>query len=1293
MLDTGAQISVVTDLKLLHNYTSNITRNITAANMGTLNTMGEGILILRLSNNVVVQFPAVYSEETPSNILSVMQLTAKQKITVDFYQRKMLVQDHNINIDIIHRNGFYWLSSEYLVLNETNIHSPADDDSPVSISLCHIRENTVPKKKWSLEFIHNLLAHVNIKQIRKSISNGDIRFIKLEDIDWSDMNSFTCQYCNIGKGKFHDHFTDSRDVYMKKFKKFEYLHTDIMGPFREDNTIPPNYLITFSDEVTKYRWIFPMSLASEHQVSAIMRKLISNIRTQQGVRVKEILMDQGSQYTGRMVRDLLDEFGIEGKYTSTGDKRSNGVAERLNRTLLDDARTLLASANLPEFLWYDAAEFAVIVRNSMHMRKLDGSPNMAAGLGGIAINKILPFGQPVVVYYNTGKKTLPRGKIVYALHPAKQSYGYTFYDPSSKQTMETTNYKIINTIQGDYLNSEENLDTLNQVDDIVRQRSNDPSTDSQRHITHRNQREQDYISQERDPTDEPQQPESDSTETHGNYLRTHKNEFQKGIATHTLGKDSRYPVRNSSDVPSQSPQEVQETLPVALSPASPPNNIFISQERLMEEEARSVKHPTKHVPAENGKRPAQRDELGVSTKRPNTKASPEQCSPIPEHLSHNDDTTDTSSLNEEERRSLYDKLSAKYRDSSIELQSTDSLYGGGGSDIGDLSNPDKQIMGIISCTKTELKINDSKSDQNHEHQIDAIVNMLIQENPVQTYDNIKHENRVKIPLVNSLKMVRSLPNTKIDRSLSYSQAITKNSNHQEREAFKEAYDSEIAQLMRRGTWDTTEVDIKSIEPHKLLNTMFIFTTKRDGRKKCRLVVRGDLQHWSTYEKHLESNTIHHYALMTILSVALEENMIVKQLDITAAYLYADLKEELYIRTPPHMKMPNKAFRLRKSLYGLKQSGANWYGTITSFLKERCGLKEDKIWSCVFTKEPPLSIIVCIFVDDIIVTGKDTQEIERFLEQLRSTYETKLVHDGKMGEDGTARYDILGLDLEYKRNGYMKFGMLDILSHKLPLLNLPLREGSRYNQAPVSSSSEPPKVDKNLYVTEKDYKSNVKKLQQVVGLLSYVAHKFRFEALYHVNVLAQYQLYPTDEVMKWANESVQYFWNTKEKRLVWTKNKTPVDYEFTIISDASDRCEPEGKSRLGWFYEIYGHKISARSTKSSYVCDSSTGAEICAMKEATKFDFAISALLFTLTGKRPRVRLLSDNKPALGRITNPNSTVSPFKPTFTRTMELREKHNEGLCDFTYIPTEQNVADILTKVLSAKRFNRLTNGWLI
>ncbi|BAP72447.1 transposon Ty1-H Gag-Pol polyprotein [Kluyveromyces marxianus] len=105
---------------------------------------------------------------------------------------------------------------------------------------------------------------------------------------------------------------------------------------------------------------------------------------------------------------------------------------------------------------------------------------------------------------------------------------------------------------------------------------------------------------------------------------------------------------------------------------------------------------------------------------------------------------------------------------------------------------------------------------------------------------------------------------------------------------------------------------------------------------------------------------------------------------------------------------------------------------------------------------------------------------------------------------------------------MKFRMLDILSHKLPLLNLPLREGSRYNQVPVSSSSEPPKVDKNLYVTEKDYKSNVKKLQQVVGLLSYVAHKFRFEALYHVNVLAQYQLYPTEEVMRWANELTQYF---------------------------------------------------------------------------------------------------------------------------------------------------------------------------
>ncbi|MCV2528163.1 siphovirus Gp157 family protein, partial [Melissococcus plutonius] len=62
-----------------------------------------------------------------------------------------------------------------------------------------------------------------------------------------------------------------------------------------------------------------------------------------------------------------------------------------------------------------------------------------------------------------------------------------------------------------------------------------------------------------------------------------------------------------------------------------------------------------------------------------------------------------------------------------------------------------------------------------------------------------------------------------------------------------------------------------IDPKKVINSMFIFNKKRDGTHKARFVARGDIQHPDTYDSDMQSNTVHHYALMTSLSLALDNN--------------------------------------------------------------------------------------------------------------------------------------------------------------------------------------------------------------------------------------------------------------------------------------------------------------------------------------------------------------------------------------------------------------------------------------
>ncbi|KAJ1052934.1 hypothetical protein FZC27_7784g2358 [Saccharomyces cerevisiae] len=128
-------------------------------------------------------------------------------------------------------------------------------------------------------------------------------------------------------------------------------------------------------------------------------------------------------------------------------------------------------------------------------------------------------------------------------------------------------------------------------------------------------------------------------------------------------------------------------------------------------------------------------------------------------------------------------------------------------------------------------------------------------------------------------------------------------------------------------------------------------------------------------------------------------------------------------------MNDKLIRLKKSLYGLKQSGANWYETIKSYLIKQCGMEEVRGWSCVFKNS---QVTICLFVDDMILFSKDLNANKKIITTLKKQYDTKIINLGE--SDNEIQYDILGLEIKYQRGKYMKLGMENSLTEKIPKLN-------------------------------------------------------------------------------------------------------------------------------------------------------------------------------------------------------------------------------------------------------------------
>nr|GEY17725.1 putative reverse transcriptase, RNA-dependent DNA polymerase [Tanacetum cinerariifolium] len=93
--------------------------------------------------------------------------------------------------------------------------------------------------------------------------------------------------------------------------------------------------------------------------------------------------------------------------------------------------------------------------------------------------------------------------------------------------------------------------------------------------------------------------------------------------------------------------------------------------------------------------------------------------------------------------------------------------------------------------------------------------------------------------------------------------------------------------------------------------------------------------WIFIVKYKPDGIVERYKARVLLSVASNQGWPLYQFDVKNAFLHEELKGEVYMEAPPgfseHFK-PGEACRLKKSLYGLKQSPRAWFGRFTLAMK-------------------------------------------------------------------------------------------------------------------------------------------------------------------------------------------------------------------------------------------------------------------------------------------------------------------------------------------------------------------------
>nr|GEU58208.1 ribonuclease H-like domain-containing protein [Tanacetum cinerariifolium] len=324
----------------------------------------------------------------------------------------------------------------------------------------------------------------------------------------------------------------------------------------------------------------------------------------------------------------------------------------------------------------------------------------------------------------------------------------------------------------------------------------------------------------------------------------------------------------------------------------------------------------------------------------------------------------------------------------------------------------------------------------------------------------------------------------------------------------EAMNQEIEALNNNNTWEITKLP----NGRKAICRKWIFKVKYKAngevkRFKERLVAKGFGQKEGIDYEETFFPVVKIVTVRCLLIVDVRNKRSVYQLDVNNVFLYGELTKDVYMQLPDgyFTDNDNKVCKLTKSLYGLKQAPRRWNEKLTLILNEN-GFILSKSDTSLYTKSNnKVFIILLVYVDDIIVTRNNENEIIKFKEYLSSMFDSK--------DLGKLKY-FLGIEVLKTKDGMC-------LNQKKYCLELLLKYGMLACKPAKASIPDQSKKRKDKTEPIIDHAiGNITYYQKIVGKLVYLSMTRPYIA-YVVHNLSQFMHAPCQSHLKLAFHVLRY----------------------------------------------------------------------------------------------------------------------------------------------------------------------------
>lgn len=521
------------------------------------------------------------------------------------------------------------------------------------------------------------------------------------------------------------------------------------------------------------------------------------------------------------------------------------------------------------------------------------------------------------------------------------------------------------------------------------------------------------------------------------------------------------------------------------------------------------------------------------------------------------------------------------------------------------------------------------------------------------------------------------------------------------EHWRNACMEELGALETNKTWEVIE-DPGNVN---VLGGKWVFTVKpmADSKKvrfKARWVVKGydqqaGIDYNETFAPVMNGKSWH-----IIFALAAKLGYKIRQFDVKNAYLNGDLKEQVYMEQPhgfgkafPNIRTP--ICHLLKSLYGLKQAGHVWYKLLVEILTTLLGFKQMESDNAVFVRDDgQVKVVVGGHVDDLLAMAPNEEELNK----LQSDLEKHL----KISPQDISFF--LGVDVIRNDTTGTIF-----IHQKRKILEL-LAETNMKESRPVSTPLKPGTVlsRQDKPQTDEERKGiNPTFYRKAVGSLMHIMTMTRPDITEAVKILSECLDDPSPKHIDSLLWLLRYLNGTRGFGIEYIGKDDPrarnsnLNLSLHGYHDADWAQDPHDRtSRTGYVFLMAGGAISWWSGKQAEVATSTTHAEYisqdAATREMTWLKQLLSEMGFPPQGV-PEVfgslengpLLYGDNRGAQALARNPiHHKLS--KHFDIKLHFIRQQLNRKVLELRYIPTQNNVADIMTKAVQRPVLERHRDG---